>query len=140
VKLSPIIQRIRAEVPAFGNRVAGAAEFEQAAELEEITVPHAFVVHTEEDVLPSTTAGAVTQVIEEGFGVIVAVSNATDERGQASSEAMEDLKVALQTALIGWDPVAEHSACEYRGYTLLGIHRGRLWHMYLFATTYTLTQ
>jgi len=149
MKTSPIIERVRDQVAAFAGRVAGAAEFAQAAEQEQFPVPHAFVLNAEEEVLVadaqsgarSLTAGQVSQVVWEVFAIVVAVDNTADLRGQAAGDQLDDLKLALHAALIGWSPDADlYSGLEYRGGSHLLATRARLWHEFRYASVLVIGQ
>lgn len=140
MKMSPIIVRIRDQVDEFSDRVAGTAEFEAATEADSLDVPHAFVLPLGEEVEPSQTAGEVTQVINEHFAVVVVVDNSVDMRGQAAADELDDLRTALFSALIGWEPVAEHSGVEFRGGVHLAITRARLWHQFDFSSLHVINQ
>lgn len=133
MKLSPVIARLRDQVAAFSDRVGGAAEFEAAAEVEALAVPHAFVVPVGEIVNEDQTAGGVTQLVEDMVGIIVAVDNTADARGQAAYDAVEDVKTALQEALLGWEPAEGYSGFSYVGSTFLRIQRNRLWFQFDFS-------
>jgi hypothetical protein len=80
------------------------------------------------------TADATLQVLTERFGVIVAMSNAADYRGQASTEALDDIKAELLAALLGFEADADHVAMEYAGGRHLAMNRARLWHQFDFVT------
>lgn len=135
MKTSTLIARIRAQCPSFANRVAGAAEFMAAVEYaDDLALPHAFVMRLADAPQDSSTAGQVLQVIEELFGVVVAVDNTTDQRGQGADDALDDLLVELQGALVGWQPDALYQDMEYRGSTLLDMDRARLWRQFDFVT------
>lgn len=107
MKPSLIIPRLRQQVAALGERVAGVAAYAAAAQQTEFPRPHAFVVPLGEEAGENQTVGGVTQVVRARFGVIVAVSNLSDERGQAGAEQLEDIRDALIAALVGWTPLAQ---------------------------------
>lgn len=134
MKLKPVIDRLKASAPTFGGRVAGTAEFAIASQADELAVPHAFVVPLGEVVADNATMNMVVQPVTDVFGVIVAVSNLGDDRGQAASEQLDDLRTELHVALLGWEPSAEHGHSEYRGAIHLGMNRGRLWHQFEFGS------
>lgn len=140
MKLEPVITQLRSQVAALSNRVGGAALFAQVAETESLAVPHAFVVPVADDASDSQTSGPITQVVEEVFGVIVAISNTEDERGFDANEALDDIRTALWDALIGWPPAAGMAGCQYIGSEVLTISRARLWRQFNFSTVYVIQE
>jgi hypothetical protein len=135
MRAKPLIDRIKAECPTFASRVSGMAElgiFVDAGN--SLAVPCAFVLRTDEFVEPSQTAGVVTQVIEEGWAVLVAVSTTADTRGYDADNALDDIREELRLALVNWQPDTEHSPIEYRGFTNIDFDVARLWRRFDFST------
>jgi hypothetical protein len=133
MKLKIVIDRLKAEAPVFEGRVAGAAEFETEVENTDLAVPCAFVIRLADTPGASLTAGEIVQPLDERVGVLVAVSNAGDRRGQDGAEDLDDIRAALWEALLGWAPSDEHGAIQYRGARHLGMNRARLWHQFDFS-------
>jgi hypothetical protein len=133
--IAPVITRLRAEVAAFADRVAGAADLAAAEGQDSLGVPSAFVVPLEDEVQDNSTAGGLTQEIEETIGVIVCVSNTADERGQAAADGLEAIRQALFAALLDWPPAEGYGGLEYRGGFIVTMNRARLWWRYDFAAT-----
>jgi hypothetical protein len=135
MKTTPLIDRLKAQVAAFGARVAGTATLEGAAETD-LAVPHAFVVPQGDQTEPDEMAGGATvQIIRELFGVIVAVANVSDERGQTAGDQIDDLRVALVAALEGFRPDPRYAPLEYYGSSYIESDRARLWWQFDFVTT-----
>ena len=143
--VSPTIERLRGQVAAFSNRVAGAAEVAVVAESygADLTVPHAFVVYAGETAEPiqtaGTGAGAGVQVVDLGFAVLVCIDNSADRRGAAATDSVFTLRASILSALLGWTPVSGVclSPCEYRGSEFVDMNRGRLWHQFNFSVLTT---
>lgn len=135
MKTKILVDRIKAECASFSSRVAGTAEFEADIERTDLSVPCAFVLRRADTPGESLTANVVVQVMEERFSVIVVVSNTSDPRGFTGSEALDDLKDELMTALLGWAPDTDHDPMEYRGGQHQFMDRARLIHSFDFATT-----
>lgn len=135
--LTDTIIRIKDQVATFSDRVGGTTEFAAAQEMQEtLAVPHAFVMPLAD--LPSTSLEVfgVLQQIEERLGVLVAVDNTTDTRGQAASDQIESIRGELWTALLGWSPdPAVYECIEYAGGFHLTMSRARLWHQFDFTTS-----
>lgn len=97
-----IITRVRT-VAGFSNRVAGTAGEARASEQTEFALPHAFVMPG--GIEPAETMiSALDQEMVVTFRVMIAVSNATDERGQAGSSALYGLAADTIQALVGHTP------------------------------------
>ncbi|MBL8659385.1 MAG: hypothetical protein JNM75_06475 [Rhodospirillales bacterium] len=127
MKTTPIIDRLKDQVAAFGARVAGTASLEGAAETD-LAVPHAFVLalgdHAEPDALLGT---ATVQTVTETFRVIVCVANTSDERGQTAADRIDDLRAQILAALIGFGADGRYSRIEYLGGDFVDLDRARLW-------------
>ncbi len=134
MKTTPIIDRLKAEVSAFAGRVAGSATLEGAATAD-LAVPHAFVLALGDEAGADDILGTPTvQAVSERFRVIVAVSNASDERGQTANDQVDDLRAAILRALVGYEAGGLYTALEYLGSTLVDIDRARMWWQFDFLT------
>lgn len=139
MNLTPVIQQIRNHCASFGGRVAGAARFKMLDETTTLTVPCAFVIPLDDNPGESMSANSVRMPLIDSFAVIVAVSNAADERGQAAIESAHDtLRAELWAALLGWRPDglgadSRYKGLEYQGGNLLDLDRSRLWYQFDFG-------
>ena len=135
MKATAIIARLKAEVPALGNRVGGTADLAAAQMQDDLPVPHAFVVPGGDVADDADLMGAITQqdMVEE-FAVVVAVDNTSDQIGRSAGDAVDDLRTAIWAALLGWEPAAEHGPFSYLGSNHLDMSRARLWHQFNFVT------
>lgn len=131
-----IIAHLRARCPTFAQRVAGAAEYAAARESTALAVPFAFVIPVDDEPEPNAAENGISQRLVETFGVVVAVSNATDERGQASAKAIHQVRAELWAALLGWRPTPQHGLIAYEGGNLLGLDRARMWWQFEFSTDF----
>lgn len=126
MKITPIIAQLRSYCPSFAGRVAGALELaallDDAAPL--MALPSAYVVPTREDPQTPTTTAPYMQELEEKFDVVVALAPG-DERGQAVTDRLHDLRSELWLALLGWSP-PDCDPVEYDGGALLMLNRGRV--------------
>lgn len=139
MKIKVLIDRLKAEAPSLGGRIAGSAEFEEATQRTDLPVPCAFVLRMAEGTTPDQAIDRTLQTVDEMFAVIVCVSNTTDGRGQTGDDALDDIKPDLLGALLGWSPDADHNPMDYRGSHHLAMDRARLWHQYDFATETTVS-
>lgn len=140
MRASLIIPRLRANCPLLGGRVAGSAEFGAAAVADDVAVPCAFVIPLGDTVGDADVIGEAFQEIDQRFTVIVCVSNLADERGQAGSELMADIRDELIAALLGWSPSAAHGPIAYEGNDGdPAIDRARMWLGFDFKTATTVS-
>ncbi|MBS1198157.1 MAG: hypothetical protein H6R18_1942 [Proteobacteria bacterium] len=129
-----IIAALRTRCSAvFSNRVAGAAEFKQLQESAALSVPAAFVIPLDDDASERKSQNTVRQDLTDGFGIIVAVSNVADERGQTAAATIHTIRAALWAALMGWRPAECYTGIIYEGGQLLAMDRARLWWQFEFS-------
>lgn len=139
MKLNLIIEQLRAYCPSFVGapgqlpRVAGAVEFSIVPESTALPVPCAFVLPLDDNPGASKAMNAVRQELVEGFAIVVALDNKSDERGQASGTALHDIRAELWKALLGWQPEPDYNGVVYEGGNLERIDRSRLWYRFEFS-------
>lgn len=133
MQLEIIIQALRERCPSFSSRIGGAAEFKMLEESTAFPVPSAFVIPLDDDPKETRALNSVRQEITDSFAVVVAVSNTSDERGQAASGAVKTLRAELWAALLGWRPDLTYNGIVYEGGTLLRMNRARLWYQFEFG-------
>jgi len=141
MKLTPIIAALRARVPYFANRVAGAAQFKNLPEVGKLALPAAYVVPGDDSPAEQKSLTDYWQDIRESFSVIVMVSNSRDERGQcASYDVVHDVRQMLFKALLGWNPEPDGNPIIYDGGTLLDLNRHELIYQFDFIVTKELSE
>jgi len=133
MQLDPIIEALRARCPVFATRVAGAAQFRQLEESTQLPLPSAFVIPLDDNPSESRAQNSVRQLLEDGFAVVVAVSNTPDEKGQSATASIDALRTALWAALLGWQPAERYDGIVYQGGQLLRLDRARLWYQFEFS-------
>ena len=84
--------------------VGGSIEFEAAAASAPAVMPAAFVIPLGEDPRPSQGANFIRQQIRTSLGVVLAVKNVADTKGEAAQADLTTLRIAVQAALLGWSP------------------------------------
>lgn len=131
--LDLVITQLKTWAPSFDGRVAGAAAFKRLKENSALTTPCAFVLPLADDPQPPASQNAVRQVLVDSFSVIVAVSNATDERGQGAAASVEALRRELWAALLGWRPTDEYDGVQYEGGSLQDLDRFQLFYQFEFG-------
>ncbi len=139
MKYSPIITRLRARCPVFGNRVAGAAEFKPLPETANLAVPAAYVLPLNDQAGTVAAMNGYEQTIRDGFAVVVCLSNRADERGQGAADELDAIRAALWKALLGWEPDDHHGWVEYEGGEVIHMDRARLYYQFDFAAAMDIT-
>jgi hypothetical protein len=129
-----IITRLRDQVAGFSNRVAGTAAEAKASEQDAFPLPHAFVMPG--GLEPGEAQiSALDQEMIVRFRVMIAVSNATDERGQAGASALLGLAAETMQALVGWVPASGYAAVMCEGLEdSFESNRATLWGSLTFRT------
>lgn len=141
MQIDTIIAALRTRCAAvFGNNVAGAAEFKGLDETAALPLPCAFVIPMDDNPGDNTSANGTRQILTETIAVVVALSNAADQRGQAGAHSMHSVRAALLSALMGWQPTDDHDPFQYTGGTLLAMDRARLFYQFEFSADYTLDE
>lgn len=121
-----VIARVAGQVAAF-KAVQGAAEFAAASEGLKQT-PSVFVVPLADRPSRNGTGTlVVSQQSESRFGVLIAVQNLRDARGQAAGTDLRSLRISVMTALLGWQPASDYDPCEYGGGRIMQLNNAVLW-------------
>lgn len=136
-----IIEALKTRAAAtFGGRVAGAAEYKRLPENANLVMPAAYVVPLDDDAGEMTSENGYSQIVRDSFAVIVAVSNAPDERGQTSAISVAAMRAVLWSALLAWKPDGTHGPIQYEGGQLLDLDRARLYYQYEFSAATEITE
>ena len=127
-----VIARLQAQVAAF-KQVAGAADFAAtAAGL--VTPPVAFVLPLSDQPAANALTTQVSQRDVIRFGVAIGVQNLRDVRGQKAATDLRTLRIAVMTALLGWQPASGYDPCEFGGGRLIQLTDQVLWWQDDFVT------
>jgi len=129
-----VIGRLRAQVSAL-RKVSGAVDFASATPDLKAT-PVAYVVPLAEAAGPNALANQVRQKMEVHFGVIFAIGSLRDARGEAAKEALEPLRAAVRSALLGWTPDTGFNPIYCTGGRLVDMSEGILWWQDDFTTSF----
>jgi hypothetical protein len=138
LNLSDVIARLAIQCPGF-KLVAGAAEFAAISDAVPI-YPAAWVIPLGDSPAENTLmAGGVMQTVDSVFGVLIAVRDLTDQRGEAGVDAVRERRVEVVEALLGWTPnTNEVAPIEYAGGRLVAFASGFVWWQEEFSTSYYL--
>lgn len=101
-----VIARLKDQVPELQS-VGGAADLAVITAVREFRTPSAYVILAVETPIPrqSGAPGAATrQMVPVNFGVVVAVRNYRDNKGQGAADDLRSVLGKVRDALIGWVP------------------------------------
>ena len=137
MKLKPVIERLEAQVSAL-KTVGGAADV-AAAGSAMIVTPAAYLVPVSDRAeANSLSAGAVSQRVLAGFGVLMAVSNVSDTTGEAAHDELEELRVSVIAALLGWQHPDHEGIVSYARGRLIAFSDRVLWWLDEFTSEFYL--
>lgn len=123
-----VIARLKDQVPALQGRVAGAVDLGAAIAAGVRQAPSAFVIPLSERPGANLTGTeTVEQNVEIRFGVVWAVQNVADVRGQRAAADLRTLRLAGLGALYGWKPGPDYDPCELGPGRLLQFDNQVLW-------------
>lgn len=142
IRTSLVIPRIRAQCPIFANRVAGSLGWErfkdlmQSSAISDFPVPHAFVLPQPDTSEGSIELSSLAQELPARFGVVVVVSNTSDEPGAIASDQLMDARDQLHAALIGFAPAEDMAPILYEGMAdAPDYNRAKAWAQFDFTST-----
>lgn len=127
--------RIQAECSDVIRQIGGAAAFDSAVKSIR-SKPAVFVIPLAERPNEPPTAAQFSQLVEVASGIVIAVSNKADSRGDASRESLIVVRRAVSAALLGWVPAGCLSGLAFGGGHLLRLEDGLLWWQDDYVTTY----
>lgn len=134
--LVAVVAQLKAYVPAFEKRVAGAADFATGLESQVWqALPAAYVVPMKDEAEANDEQNGLRQVITERVGVVVEFDNSQDRRGQEVTLLYESMRTALFKALLNWriDPDRAPRGLAYGGGELVQFDRARLFYQFDFT-------
>lgn len=133
--LNLIVARVTAQVSAL-KRVAESMDIPSAADDLKAVAPAAYVLPLQDPAGPNALANAVSQQVTARFGVLLAVRNFRDPRGEAARSELTPLRSSVADALLNWQPGADYTPCEYGGGRLLQLTDQVLWWIDEYRTSF----
>ncbi|MDP3088865.1 MAG: hypothetical protein Q8M99_11850 [Methylotenera sp.] len=124
----------------FVGRIAGAAEFAVLSPDAKLSLPCAYVIPLDDQAQPNNSDNGYSQIVRDGFAVIVVLSNEADELGKSSIAQVIPVRNVLNAALLSWAPDSEHGPIEYDGGQLLDVDRARLYYQFEYASETQITE
>lgn len=129
-----VVARLQ-ERAAVLRQVGGAADLESATQSLRAK-PAAFVLPLADRPTEPPFAGEFRQLIVVAAGVLVAVSNKSDARGDAARETLVPVRQAVRDALSSWLPEGCTDPIYYIGGRVVRLADGLIWWQDDFATRY----
>ncbi len=129
-----VIARLGDQVMAL-EAVGGAADLAAAAQNGPRQLPAAFVMDlaTAPAPNPDGTAGISQHTIFR-FGIVLAVQNVRDSRGEAAQTDLRTMRIAVMEALHGWSPAQDFDPIELGPGRLLEFRDLTIWWQDDFVT------
>jgi hypothetical protein len=142
MRIDAVVAQLRLYAPVFGGRVAGAAEFAGGVSDQTwMASPAAYVLPLDEEAGENDSNDGLYQIVAERVGVVLALDNSADRRGQSTATQLGGLRAAVFAALLNWrpDPNSQVRGYAYGGGRLLDMDRGRLFYQWEFVIATTIT-
>lgn len=138
--IAEIIARLRDSSGQTGlKQVDGAAQFQAIVESQRnpAATPAAYVIPARESAPPSSIYSRVRQKVSSGVVIVLVVKNVADAKGEAAGIDMEALRAAVDAALLGWAPTADHEPFQFEGGALAAFKDGHMWWQDAYRTQFT---
>jgi hypothetical protein len=124
MRIIPIIDQLKANVPLLENRVAPALSLHAlAADEIDTGLPLCYVHPLVEKATPNEEIGSITQALTQRFTLLYAVENVDVDEG---AEALEDLRDQVFAALLNFRPEG-YGPIEFVEGEILDISRRYIW-------------
>lgn len=137
MKITPVIEQLRAYAPGFKGRVAGGLDWDPTQDSAKMQPPAAYVIGVGDSADEPLAQNVITQDVRDAIDVCVVLPT-DDERGQSVVDVLHDVRAQLWRALVGFEPDAESGPLLYDGGQLLLLERGRMVYRYRFYADFQL--
>ena len=119
MQVTDVIARLKTGCPLLKGRVYGAAELAIAVPTT-MQPPCAFVIPLSESSESNKLLGGFSQLVTAKFGVVVAVRNFSDTRGEGGHKFLETVRTEIFDTLNGWQHQNDSSPVEHVNGDLAG--------------------
>lgn len=135
--IAEIIVRLDADKEALGLKlVAGAAALAQAIETRPAATPAVYVTPLAENPGPAQFSGDDIQRIDAAIGVVFALKNVADPRGEAAQADLQALRDAVKASLLGWVPLEHHAPLSRGPSALQDFREGTVWWQDIYLSSF----
>jgi hypothetical protein len=139
LSLTPIIERLEAELPKEWREISGAADLEAAEKAKAPTTPAGYVLLAKDSARqPTSATGRFIQPVSGGWGIVIAVRDyRAAQRGAARADELTQRIREVRTAVLGWaHPDGNGTTTRLTGGQLLKFKDGVLWWQDAYAAEY----
>lgn len=121
--------------------VAGAAEFQAAARHAPPRgrQPAAYVIPIAETGGPNSLVNAVRQQVVARVGVVLALGNLEDPRGQGATKALEGVRAGVRGALLGFAPTTDDDPLTFVRGAAVAFRDNVLWWLDEYQSGFTVS-
>ncbi|KVX06433.1 phage tail terminator protein [Alcaligenes nematophilus] len=137
MKLSDVVGHLRAYCPTFDRRVFVAIDFKPEREQVKVVVPALVVMPADDEARPPIAQNLAVQEVIDRFTVVLMMATASNERGDATADALHDLRAEVWRALLGWRPGDEYEPIEYEGGEIIDMNRAVTYYGMTFSAELT---
>lgn len=130
MRIRPIITQLETATTADFFKAIEAASSINLVESISANCPSVYVHPVSENPQTSQLITGVHQDVEERFAVLIAAQNI-----QAASEPLEDARDEIKTALVGFQPSADHDYIEFVSGEVVDVDKGVIWWRDIYKTT-----
>lgn len=137
MRITPVIEQLKARCPDFDGRVAGGLDWDPVKGSALMKLPAAYVIPTGDGADEPESQNAYVQEVRDAIDVCVVLKN-HDERGQQVADQIHLVRASLWRALVGFEPDPEWGGLLYDAGQLLLIDRDRVVYRFRFYSDYQL--
>lgn len=126
--IAEIIAKLETDKTTLGLKlVAGAAQFQLAADTNPTATPAAYVLPMAETPGDRQFSGNDIQKFDVSAAVVLVLKNVADPKGGAVLDDLQALRDKVKTALLGWVPLVGYASLSRGRANLLAFRDGHLW-------------
>ncbi|MGE8516708.1 MAG: phage tail terminator protein [Alcaligenes nematophilus] len=137
MKLSDVVGHLRTYCRTFDNRVFVAIDFKPERGQVSVEVPSLVVMPADDEARAPIAQNLAVQEVTDRFTVVLMMATASNERGDATADALHDLRAEVWRALLGWRPGEEYEPIEYEGGEIIDMNRAVTYYGMTFSSELT---
>lgn len=136
--LDSIVERLKASVPAL-REIGGSATLDAAVKANRFAQPAAYVLPRKESGAENEIGpNGYSQLVKTSFSVVLVVKNVGDARGKKAHGDLQEVRGAVQQALINWKPEWAANPVEFDSGVLAEMDAGVIWWEDVYRTEFYL--
>lgn len=137
MKLSDVVGHLRTYCRTFDSRVFVAIDFKPERGQVSVEVPALVVMPADDEARAPIAQNLAVQEVIDRFTVVLMMATASNERGDATADALHDLRAEVWRALLGWRPGDEYEPIEYEGGEIIDMNRAVTYYGMTFSAELT---